>query len=295
MLLTRKDIHNGDHVFYVKAVAATEVHTLQTQSKEYCQTSFTPQSGQVSEEDSDLKTSSEGLRDLTKRNLALLSHSLLSSQKATSQPTHTTPHNHTTSLPSPSRTLSHRNKTEDTTPRKPKRAKDYSYHKEKMMMCKQAEHGVPLQADWLADTDEEIDEQELEAHYSSVSMIDMTVVNVIASSCSLTVLQLANRPLDRLQSENDSNVFRKEREQYHEIQDLKAQMQDKNIAISELQKLIEKCKGKSMETQFDKQYRSRALLSQCVCVSSSLLAVDETDRKFISLAQARAKPIVIEV
>ncbi|GJY06628.1 retrovirus-related pol polyprotein from transposon TNT 1-94 [Tanacetum coccineum] len=46
--------------------------------------------------------------------------------------------------------------------RKPKRVKDYSYHKEKMMMCKQAEHGVPLQAeqaDWLADTDEEIDEQ----------------------------------------------------------------------------------------------------------------------------------------
>ncbi|GJZ23979.1 hypothetical protein Tco_0561438 [Tanacetum coccineum] len=52
--------------------------------------------------------------------------------------------------------------------------------------------------------------------------------------------------------ENGSNVFRKEHEQYHEIQDLKAQMQDKNIAISELKKLIEKCKGKSVETQFDK-------------------------------------------
>ncbi|GJV15922.1 hypothetical protein Tco_1361245 [Tanacetum coccineum] len=52
--------------------------------------------------------------------------------------------------------------------------------------------------------------------------------------------------------ENGSNVFQKEREQYHEIQDLKAQMQDKNIAISELKKLIENCKGKSVETQFDK-------------------------------------------
>ncbi|GKE58036.1 hypothetical protein Tco_1497221 [Tanacetum coccineum] len=52
--------------------------------------------------------------------------------------------------------------------------------------------------------------------------------------------------------ENGSNVFRKEREQYHKIQDLKAQMQDKNIAISELKKLIEKCKGKFVETQFDK-------------------------------------------
>ncbi|GKF62111.1 hypothetical protein Tco_0182165, partial [Tanacetum coccineum] len=47
-----------------------------------------------------------------------------------------------------------------------KRVKDYAYHKEKMLLCKQAEQGVPLQAeqaDWLADTDEEVDEQELEA------------------------------------------------------------------------------------------------------------------------------------
>nr|GEW36069.1 hypothetical protein [Tanacetum cinerariifolium] len=36
------------------------------------------------------------------------------------------------------------------------------------------------------------------------------------------------------------------------IQDLKAQLQDKNIAISELKKLIEKGKGKSVETKFDK-------------------------------------------
>ncbi|GKC05739.1 hypothetical protein Tco_0997349 [Tanacetum coccineum] len=49
-----------------------------------------------------------------------------------------------------------------------------------------------------------------------------------------------------------SNVFQKEREQYLEIQDLKAQLQDKNIAIYELKKLIEKCKGKSVETKFDK-------------------------------------------
>ncbi|GJV38414.1 retrovirus-related pol polyprotein from transposon TNT 1-94 [Tanacetum coccineum] len=52
--------------------------------------------------------------------------------------------------------------------RKPKRVRDSTYHKEKMLLCKQAEKGVQLQAeqsDWLADTDEEIDEQEFEAHY----------------------------------------------------------------------------------------------------------------------------------
>ncbi|GJS23731.1 retrovirus-related pol polyprotein from transposon TNT 1-94 [Tanacetum coccineum] len=51
--------------------------------------------------------------------------------------------------------------------------------------------------------------------------------------------------------ENRSNVFRKEREQYHEIQDLKAQMQDKNIAISELKKLIEMFKRKGVDTNFE--------------------------------------------
>ncbi|GJW56151.1 retrovirus-related pol polyprotein from transposon TNT 1-94 [Tanacetum coccineum] len=54
--------------------------------------------------------------------------------------------------------------------------------------------------------------------------------------------------------EKASNVFLKEREQYLEIQDLKAQLQDKNIVISKLKKLIKKCKGKSVETKFDKLF-----------------------------------------
>nr|GEU96189.1 copia protein [Tanacetum cinerariifolium] len=59
---------------------------------------------------------------------------------------------------------------------------------------------------------------------------------------------------DTVWNEKSSNVFQKEREQYVEIQDLKAQMQDKNIAISELKKLIEKGKGKSVDTKFDKPF-----------------------------------------
>ncbi|GJZ53217.1 hypothetical protein Tco_0608102 [Tanacetum coccineum] len=57
---------------------------------------------------------------------------------------------------------------------------------------------------------------------------------------------------DTVCKEKASNVFPKEREQFFEIQDLKAQLQDKNIAISELKKLIDKCKGKSVDTKFDK-------------------------------------------
>nr|GFB68181.1 integrase, catalytic region, zinc finger, CCHC-type, peptidase aspartic, catalytic [Tanacetum cinerariifolium] len=51
---------------------------------------------------------------------------------------------------------------------------------------------------------------------------------------------------------NKSKDFCKEREQYFEIQDLKAQLQDKGIVISELKKLIKKLKGKSVETKFKK-------------------------------------------
>nr|GEZ50891.1 hypothetical protein [Tanacetum cinerariifolium] len=57
---------------------------------------------------------------------------------------------------------------------------------------------------------------------------------------------------DTICKEKVSNVFQKEREQYFEIQDLKAQLQDKNISISELKKLIEKMKGKSVDTNFKK-------------------------------------------
>ncbi|GKF75133.1 hypothetical protein Tco_0224577, partial [Tanacetum coccineum] len=79
--------------------------------------------------------------------------------------------------------------------------------------------------------------------------------NCLAHSISLEIaLQQCQEQLknDTVCKEKASNVFRKEREQYFEIQDLKAQLQDKNIAISELNKLIEKCKGKSVDTKFDK-------------------------------------------
>nr|GEY36410.1 putative reverse transcriptase domain-containing protein [Tanacetum cinerariifolium] len=51
---------------------------------------------------------------------------------------------------------------------KPKRTKDATYHREKMLLCKQEEVGIQLnaeQADWKDDTDDESDDQELEAHY----------------------------------------------------------------------------------------------------------------------------------
>nr|GFC32354.1 hypothetical protein [Tanacetum cinerariifolium] len=57
---------------------------------------------------------------------------------------------------------------------KPKRAKDAAYHREKMLLCKQEKAGIRLnaeQADWKDDTDDESDDQELEAHYMYMAKI----------------------------------------------------------------------------------------------------------------------------
>ncbi|GJY81702.1 retrovirus-related pol polyprotein from transposon TNT 1-94 [Tanacetum coccineum] len=88
--------------------------------------------------------------------------------------------------------------------RKPKRVKDSTYHKEKMLLCKQAEKGVQIQAeqsDWLADTDEEIDEQELEAHYSYMAKIQ-EVPNADSGTDS--------EPLEQVQYDTGYNVFANE-------------------------------------------------------------------------------------
>ncbi|GJY15891.1 integrase, catalytic region, zinc finger, CCHC-type containing protein [Tanacetum coccineum] len=90
--------------------------------------------------------------------------------------------------------------------RKPKRVKDYTYHKEKMLLCKQAEKGVPLQAeqaDWLADTDEEIDEQELEEHYSYMAKIQ----EVPTADSGID-----NEPLEKVQYDAEYNVLANERQ-----------------------------------------------------------------------------------
>nr|GEX68991.1 retrovirus-related Pol polyprotein from transposon TNT 1-94 [Tanacetum cinerariifolium] len=221
-----------------------------------------------------------------------------------------------------------------------KRVKDAAYHKEKMLLCKQEEAGVQLnaeQANWKDDNDDESDNQELEAHYISqqatrnrgkvivntsapiydqeptmvtednemskekeidklMALISLyrgtgyenqRVVNVagarenVGTQTSVNALKKSFQKEEQCQSfealqkhainlelalqqckeqiknkksfkANQSNVFLKEREQYFEIQDLKSQLQDKGIAISELKKLIEKIKGKSVETKFEK-------------------------------------------
>ncbi|GJV32248.1 retrovirus-related pol polyprotein from transposon TNT 1-94, partial [Tanacetum coccineum] len=115
--------------------------------------------------------------------------------------------------------------------RKPKRVKDSKYHKEKMLVCKQAEKGVPLQAkqsDWLADTDEEIDEQELEAHYTY-----MAKIQEVPTADSGT----DSEPLEKEQYDAAYNVFANERQhsEQPESNDQNAiECDDERIALANL-------------------------------------------------------------
>nr|GEX81006.1 hypothetical protein [Tanacetum cinerariifolium] len=67
---------------------------------------------------------------------------------------------------------------------KPKRAKDTAYHREKMLLCKQEEARIQLnaeQADWKDDTDDESDDQELEAHYTYMAKLQQVSLDAVDS------------------------------------------------------------------------------------------------------------------
>nr|GEV57818.1 retrovirus-related Pol polyprotein from transposon TNT 1-94 [Tanacetum cinerariifolium] len=141
--------------------------------------------------------------------------------------------------------------------RKPKRVKGSAYHNEKMLLCKQAEQGVPLQAeqyDWLADTDEEVDEQELEAHYSNMAKIQEVPT---ADSCT------------------DSESLEKN-DSFRLVHELKQEMQVDLKYIESLKKEIDK--PKSNKAEFSNIYD--VILQECVSNDvkcSDLMSLSDLD------------------
>ncbi|GJU49936.1 hypothetical protein Tco_1219491 [Tanacetum coccineum] len=97
---------------------------------------------------------------------------------------------------------------------------------------------------------------------------------------------------DKVWKQKESNSFRELNVKYFEIQDLKAQLQDKDIAISELKKLIEKMKGKSVETKFEKpsvirqpnafKSQRQSVLGKLATFSDSLAKTDFSKSKSVT-------------
>nr|GFA83378.1 hypothetical protein [Tanacetum cinerariifolium] len=76
---------------------------------------------------------------------------------------------------------------------KPKQVMDVTNHREKMILCKQKEAGIQLnaeQADWRDDTDDdELEDQELEAYYMYMAQLQEVSPDAAILDPSLTLSQ----------------------------------------------------------------------------------------------------------
>ncbi|GKA04884.1 hypothetical protein Tco_0684004 [Tanacetum coccineum] len=111
---------------------------------------------------------------------------------------------------------------------------------------------------YVESLEDELDE--LESDKAELSnMYDMLLQECVSKDVMCSYLQ-SSSDLDEitelqclyLHKVRECDCLAQKLSEQTEFVNLKAQLQDKNIAISELKKLIEKCKGKSVETKFDK-------------------------------------------
>nr|GEU87852.1 hypothetical protein [Tanacetum cinerariifolium] len=154
---------------------------------------------------------------------------------------------------------------------KPKRAKDVAYHREKMLLCKQEEAGIQLnaeQVDWRDDTDDESGDQELEAHY-----IYMARIQEVSPDAADSGPIFDSEPL---QKNDDDNDLANERELLASlIEKLKCEIDDsKNrnkiletsnkVLVAKLKGEIEdfKNKNKSLESSNNRFKEANTKLSE---------------------------------
>ncbi|GJV61143.1 retrovirus-related pol polyprotein from transposon TNT 1-94 [Tanacetum coccineum] len=102
-------------------------------------------------------------------------------------------------------------------------ARDSAYHKEKMLLCKQEEAGIQLsaeQVDWSDDTNDEPEDQELEARYIYMAKIQEVTPDDVANNSGPI---FDTEPLQKVHNcNNDYNVFANERqhpEQHESVND----------------------------------------------------------------------------
>nr|GFB55142.1 hypothetical protein [Tanacetum cinerariifolium] len=117
---------------------------------------------------------------------------------------------------------------------KSKRAKDAAYHREKMLLCKQEEAGIQLnaeQANWRDDTDDdELEDQELEAHYMYIAQLQQVSPDAADSGPIFD-----DEPLQKISNDDHYNV--EEIDQNDDDNDL---AKERELLASLIEKL--KCK-----------------------------------------------------
>nr|GFC42139.1 hypothetical protein [Tanacetum cinerariifolium] len=102
--------------------------------------------------------------------------------------------------------------------KKPKRVKDAAYHKEKMLLCKQEEAVIQLnakQVDWRDDTDDESEDQELEAHYMYMAQIQEVSPDAADSRPIFD-----SEPVQKVSTDDHYNLFAIESEHSKQSEDV---------------------------------------------------------------------------
>nr|GEW60632.1 hypothetical protein [Tanacetum cinerariifolium] len=119
--------------------------------------------------------------------------------------------------------------------KKTKKVRDSAYHKENMLLCKKEESRIQLsveQVDWLDDTDDKPEDQELEAQYMYTIKIQEVILDAVDNSGSI----FDTKPLEKVHKANDNyNVFANERQHLEQPEFIKdthvMENDDRNISL----------------------------------------------------------------
>nr|GEV22177.1 hypothetical protein [Tanacetum cinerariifolium] len=142
-----------------------------------------------------------------------------------------------------------------------KTVKDAPYHKKKMLLCKQEEAGFQLnakQADWRDDTDDEPEDQELEAHY--IYMAQIQEVNPDVADDSGPIFDSEPLQNEQIDQDDDDDDLANERDLLASlIEKLKCEIDDSKNRYKFLetsnQVLVDKLK--ELDRRNDVKYASK--------------------------------------
>ncbi|GJR59040.1 hypothetical protein Tco_1501202 [Tanacetum coccineum] len=137
-----------------------------------------------------------------------------------------------------------------------------------MLLCKQAEKGDPLQAeqvDWLEDTDEEIDEQELEAHYSYMANIQEHSEQSESTSNTYKRAALANLIANlKLNVDENKKIQKKLKKANaslaHELKECKSILAETSKTLGESNSIQDSCLValQNKQTEFERELVDQA-------------------------------------
>nr|GEY83202.1 hypothetical protein [Tanacetum cinerariifolium] len=169
---------------------------------------------------------------------------------------------------------------------KPKRKKDAAYHREKMLLCKQEEAGIQLnaeQADWKDDTDDESDDQELEAHYMYMAKLQQVSPDAVDSGPIFD-----KEPEQNVQNDDHYDVFAIKCQHPEQSESIDQNDEDADLAEERelLASLIEKLK-----CEIDESKNRNTLLetSNKVLVEKLKTEIADFKNKSKSLTEANSK------